>query len=147
MLLEEIASLDIWTDTLVALAFIAPCVYGYEFFRRRGSISHYSNAVKFIVSLSLLPVFWLLFTGAKHLILPYNPTLYYLGNVSFALVALLVLYLGMRYLPIPVNKNENRFVSAHEKDEVCTREHNKDESGCNLAYRCSSYYPTYNQCL
>jgi len=92
------------TDTFAALAFIASCVYGYEFFRRKGRILHYNNTVKFVVALALFPVFWLAFVGAKQVIIAYNPYIYYLGNIVFGLVALLTMYVGMRYLPIPVNE-------------------------------------------
>jgi hypothetical protein len=91
------------TDTFAALAFIASCVYGYEFFRK-GRILHYDNTVKFIVALALFPVFWLAFVGAKHVIIAYNPYIYYLGNVVFGLVALLAMYVGLRYLPVPMNE-------------------------------------------
>lgn len=100
MLLDQIP-LHIWTDTFAALAFIASCIYGYEFFRRNSAILHYSNTVRFIVALALFPLFWSAYVGTKEAIMYSNPTIYYLGNILFGLFALLTMYLGLRYLPIP----------------------------------------------
>ena len=101
---EQLVQLHMWTDTFAALAFIASCVYGYEFFKRKGRLLNYEKAVRFVVALALFPVFWMMFVGAKGVIMAYEPTLYYLGNIVFGLVSLLAMYAGLRYLPIPMNE-------------------------------------------
>ena len=104
MLPEQITQLHMWTDTFAALAFLAACVYGYEFFRRKGEMLNYEKTVRFVVLLALFPVFWVVYVGAKDVVMAFEPTIYYLGDVVFGLTALLAMYVGLRYLPVPMTE-------------------------------------------
>lgn len=102
MLPEAITQLHMWTDTFAALAFIAACVYGYEYFKKHERTVNYQKAVRFVVTLALFPVFWVPYVGAKEAIIAFEPTMYYLGNIMFGLISLLAMYVGLRHLPIPM---------------------------------------------